>query len=351
MSSAWQMRIALLLVGAAVAAAGLVIVAIFDPKAAAAGWLVGFAFWSQVLIGSLLLVMIHRLTGGRWGEIIAPALAPATAAIPLLLVLAIPLFIAIPALYPWFDRAPQIKPDVLSRYLNMPFFIVRSLVALGGWTMLALMLPRTMGTRGQLLAAFGLLFHCLAVSSIGVDWYLSLEAPFTSSSFGASVAVIQLIAAMAWALLIAPQPEGDENTGDLGALLLAFVLGITYMDFMVVLVIWYGDLPREEVWFVERGFLPWSMLAVGAFILVSIIPIFLLMRSRVRASRTALRGLGIGVLIGVALYDAYLIAPPFGASALVPTLLALAAIGLALTGWMLGGAQALLRRTSQAHVQ
>jgi hypothetical protein len=351
MSAPRGIRATSLFSGAALAAAGLVVVALFDPKAAAAGWLVGFAFWSQVLIGSLLLLLIHRLTAGRWGEIIAPVLLPGLASIPLLFLLAVPLFAAIPLLYPWFDRAHAIKPDVLAHYLNTPFFIVRSLIALAGWTALGILLTRAAGWRGQLVAAVGLLFHCIAVSSVAIDWYLSLEAPFTSSSFGASVAVVQLLAAMAWAVLLAPEGEGDENTGDLGALLLAFVLGITYIDFMAVLVIWYGDLPREEIWFVERGGLPWPALAALAFVLVSVLPTFMLMLSRVRRSRSALRVLGAELLIGLALYDAYLIAPPFGIFALVPALLALVAIGLALLGWSFGGAPALLRRLRRAHVR
>ena len=70
--------------------------------------------------------MIHRLTGGRWGEIAAPVIEPAAAAVPLLVVLAIPLFIAIPMLYPWPLHPASIKPDVLSYYLNAPSFIVRT---------------------------------------------------------------------------------------------------------------------------------------------------------------------------------------------------------------------------------
>ncbi len=350
MNGARRMRGPSLIAGAAAAFAALAVAAFFDPKAAAAAWLVGFAFWSQVLVGSLLLIMIHRLTSGRWGEIIAPALLQNAAAVPLLSLLAIPLFVAIPALYPWWNHAGEIKPDVLSRYLNAPFFIVRTVIALAGWSTLAILLPRTAGARGRLLAAVGLAFHCVIVSSVAIDWYLSLEAPFTSSSFGASVAVTQLIAAMACAVLLAPEAEGDENIRDLGALLLAFVLGITYIDFMAVLVIWYGDLPREEVWFVERNALPWPLFAAGAFVLVSIIPTFSLMLARVRRSRAALRLLGAGVLLGLALYDIYLIAPPFGATSLPAALLALSAIGLFLAASMPVVAGARLGRMSTAHV-
>ncbi|MBO0716676.1 MAG: hypothetical protein J2P55_04985, partial [Rhizobiales bacterium] len=128
----------------------LIALAIFRPQACAAGWLIGFTFWAQILIGGLTLIMIHRLTSGRWGEILAPALEPAAAAVPLLLVLVVPIFIATPLLYPWSQRPDAIKPDVLSYYLNTPAYIGRTLIALFGWSALALLLPRLNGRSGQL---------------------------------------------------------------------------------------------------------------------------------------------------------------------------------------------------------
>ena len=319
-------------VGAAWAAALLIIAAVFDAKVAAAGWLVGFAFWAQILLGSLTLTMIHKLTGGRWGGAAAPVVKPASAAVPLLIVLAIPLFIAVPSLYQWSHRPAAIKPDVLSYYLNTPLFILRTGLALVGWSALAIFLPRTAGRPGQLLAALGLAFHALVLSSISIDWYLSLEAPFTSSSFGASVGISALVGALALTAAVAPMREGNPTVGDIGSLLLATVLGITYIDFMAVLVIWYGDIPREEIWFVERDRLPWTLLAVAAFVLTSLGPVLALLLSRVRNARRPLRAVGICVLGGVATYDAYLIAPPAGGLTLVAALLAVAGIGLALLG-------------------
>src|SRR5262249_7472148 len=161
-----------------------------------------------------------------------PTLAPIAATIPLLFALIVPLFVAIPALYPWARAAGDVKPDVLSAYLNTPLFVMRSLIALAGWTVLAYALPRLAGRRGRLLAPVGLVFHCVVTGGIGFDWILSLEPPFASSSFGASIVVTQLIAALAFSLVLAPEPDGDPVAGDLGGLLLAFVLGITYIDFM-----------------------------------------------------------------------------------------------------------------------
>ncbi len=321
------------LAGAAVFAAGVLVCGVIAPKIAAAGWLIGFAFWSEVAVGSLALIMIHRLTGGRWGYALRPVIEPLAAAIPLLLALIIPVFVAAPALFPWVARPPNLKPDVLSAYLNIPFFVARSLIALSVWSALAFLLPRLPGARGQLLAALGLAFHAAVIGAIGVDWFLSLEPPFRSSSFGASLAVTQLIAALAFALVLAP--EDERSAGDLGGLLLAFVLGITYIDFMAVLVIWYGDLPSTTTWFVARDRWPWSALAAAAFALGAVVPIFALFPSRVRNDRSRLRVVAASALVGLLCYDAYLIAPPIGALALVPAVLATAAIGLLLMALVL----------------
>ena len=300
------------------------IVAIFAPRIAAAGWLVAFVFWSQIPIGSLLLMMIHRLTGGRWGEALYPAFAPAARLVPLLFLLIVPVFIAIPVLDPWSHRSGDVKPDVLSYYLNTPFFIGRSLIAIAGWSVLAFLLPRTTGRHGQFVAAVGLVFHCVVISVVAVDWVLSLEPPFISSSFGASMAITQLIAALAWAALRAPQAA--EVTGDVGGLLLAFVLGITYVNFMAFLVMWYGDLPSKLFWFVERD--AWVPLAAAAFVFASAVPILALLLARVRNGIRQLRAVAISVLAGLAFYYAYLIVPPFGARALGAAALAVIVLGL-----------------------
>jgi hypothetical protein len=324
-------RIALL-IGAALVTTLLIASAIYDAKAAAAGWLIGFVFWMQIMLGSLILVMIHRLTSGRWGELIASVIAPSLAAMPLLILLAIPMLVAMPLLYPWVQHSDVVKPEVLSDYLSRPFFIGRTAIALIGWSILALLMSRLRGARGEILAGIGLVFVSLVISSVSIDWYLSLEAPFTSSSFGASVAISSLVAALAWAAICAPMPDGDPAIGDVGALLLATVLGITYIDFMAILVIWYGDLPREEAWFVARDPLLWRIVAWIAFLLGSLLPVLALIQSRFRNERGRLRAVGICTLIGIAFYDAYLIAPPAGPAALVTALLSIVGIGLALVG-------------------
>lgn len=342
-------RLFAMLLAAAIFTAALIVFAFFEPRQAAAGWLIGFLFWSQVPVGSLVLSMIWTLTGGRWGETLRPVLVPATAAVPWLFIAIVPVLIAIPLLYPWTVPNEAVKPGVAAHYLNEPFFIVRSLIALGIWSVFSLLIGRTSERRALLIAGVGMLLYGIMISSVSIDWYLSLEPPFVSSSFGASVGIMQLIAAMAWAALLAPAPPDDPAIGDIGGLLLAFLLGITYVDFMAFLVIWYGDLPHQEFWFVERDRFPWSAIAGGWFILGSVAPIFALLLARVRHGRVALRIVAASVLVGSVLYITYLIAPRFGAACLIPAALALAAIGLVQAALMNGAALALFRREASAH--
>jgi hypothetical protein len=321
-------RIRDLLIGASCAMAGLVAVATFAPRTAAAGWLVGFVLWSHIPVGSVVLMMIHRLTGGRWGEALHPAFSSAARFVPFLFALIVPVFVAIPLLAPWAHHQGDVKSDVISYYLNIPFFVGRSLIAIAGWTVLAFLVPRIAGRAGQFLAAIGLVFHAVVISAVSVDWILATEPPFISSSFGASVAITQLIAALAWAVLWTRRLPDHAIVGDIGGLLLAFVLAITYVDFMAILVMWYSDLPGRMSWFVERTPFLWSLLAIGAFIFASAAPILVLLLARVRNSFRKLRIVSISILAGLAFYYAYLIAPPFRARALAAAVLAIIAIGL-----------------------
>ena len=77
----------ILLTIARLAAAALVIVAVLRRE-----WPPPAGCWRSPTsppfrIGSLALLMIHRLTGGRWGEALEPLLRPLALTLPLLLLL------------------------------------------------------------------------------------------------------------------------------------------------------------------------------------------------------------------------------------------------------------------------
>ena len=331
----------------ALAAVAYVAMAVVWPRAAAGGWLIAFLFLSNIALGGLLALMINRVTGGAWGPAHAAAFAPAAAATPLVGLMLLPVFALLPAFYPWANDGSAAPADVAHWYLAIPWFAVRSVVAFCGWTAILIALSWA-GRAGTLAAAIGLVFHAVMIGLVGVDWVQSLEPPFMSTAFGASLAASQLAAALAFALVLAP--AGGRATADLAGLLLATLLGLTYLEFMSYLVLWYGDVPDKIAPLARRATPAWVALIAAAFVLACLLPIGALLLARVRRSARLLRVIGIAVLVGLALYEAWLIAPVYGAPSLVAAVLAtLASAALIVTLAMRNWPRALFDRGSLVH--
>jgi hypothetical protein len=310
------------------AAALLVLWGLLAPAPAFQAWLIGFAFWSLVPIGALVLILIHALTGGRWGKALAAALAPAARAVPLLGLLFLPLAFGLPHLYPWAGDPNAAGGSVARLYLNPPAYLVRSAAALAGWAILSVAVLRPDLRRRQLIAGLGLVFHGLAISLVAVDWLLSIDPGFASSNFAADVAITQLLAALAWAALL--QPEEDARAGpaaDLAGLLLACVLGVLYLAYMQYVVSWYGGLPEKAAWYLRRGQGPWGWIALASFAFGALLPLLALLQRRVRRRPRLLRWVGASILLGLLLRTLWLLGPAFDPSILLAAALAAVAMG------------------------
>jgi hypothetical protein len=144
--------------------------------------------------------------------------------------------------------------------------------------------------------------------------------------------------------------DGDPAFADIGGLLLATLLGLAYINFMALLIIWYGDLPERVFWFTERAHGPWLPIAWLAFLFGSVVPIFALFLGRWRRDPRALRLIGVIALAGIALFEAYLIAPAFGSGSLGAAAVALIAIGALFVAFLaMPWARAPLRRWRTLH--
>ena len=138
--------------------------AILWPSAVAMGWLVGFAFWSSLPIGAIVLALIHETTGGRWGLAAAPTLRLFCLCALLSPLFFIVLAFSVTLIYPWAREGSSIAPDVARLMLNTRLYAVYGLVALLGWAAIALLLAA--GRLGLLGASLSLVFHGIAISVV-----------------------------------------------------------------------------------------------------------------------------------------------------------------------------------------
>ena len=200
-------------------------------------------------------------------------------------------------------------------------------MALIGWSVLTILLVQRRCS--TLMAAVGLAFYGVAISLIAIDWVLTIEVGFGSSAFAAGFAIQQMLSALAFAAVIAPEQRTQTN-GDLGSLLLATLLGTVYLDLMSFIVSWYGDLPDKAAWYLRRTQDGWEWVIVAAVIIGVLIPLAVLINTRLRASSVALRCAGSLILAGVMLHVLWLMAPTFEkGSALIATIAFLGLISLA----------------------
>ena len=186
-------RVELLVLALALALAiALMAIASISGAAAARGWLSAFVLVSMVPIGSLALLLVHGISGGRWGRDLAPVLIPAARCIPLLFIAFLPVMIFRSSVYRWQDL--ELPQDVTRYYLDSAFFDSRTFVALAVWSALA-----WCGVwRSQLLAGLGLVAHLVLMTFIPADWVLTLPPGSTSAGFGLGFGIEQIGAALAF---------------------------------------------------------------------------------------------------------------------------------------------------------
>lgn len=304
-------------------------------------WLTVWFFWIGTLLGALANVWVHNLTGGAWGETIRADLLRLARQLPLVSLLALPLWLDLGALYPWAAHAAAgaqrwsgrvAMPEFKSLWLTPGLFIARGVAYLVIWNVLAQLSQRPACARSPRFAAVALIAYGISGGLAAFDWIMSLTPLWYSSVFGWLVDAGQMLAGMAFAVTLAMRrrPPPDAQTGrDLGNLLLAYVLTWAYLAFSQFLIIWAENLPHEILWYVARRQDPWPIvariLALGLFFA----PTLLLLSRRLKQTPALLGGLAFAVLLMQFVDSAWLVLPSLAVAPLqwawaVPAALALA---------------------------
>ena len=82
----------------------------FNPAAFFRAYLFAALACLQPALGCLLLTFIHRMTGGAWGRVLAPALTAGRRMVPWTLLFCVPLLFGLNHLFPWA------APDALDEH-------------------------------------------------------------------------------------------------------------------------------------------------------------------------------------------------------------------------------------------
>lgn len=300
-------------------------------------WLAALTCWVGWPLGSIALILIHALTGGRWGRAIRPQLVIGATTLPLLLPALVPLIFVLPALYPWMQA--DVAAHLDNRfYLNPQFFAGRGIAYLVVWLGLAALVLGTLRHEDPesilyRIAPPGLILLALTVTFAAIDYTLSMEPQFKSSVYGLLVGseavLLALSFAVAAAALVQP-PDRSKTMEDLGKLMLGLLVFWAYLDFMQLLIIWQSDLPHEADWYVRRTTGTWAVVAAVIAGLHFFLPFFVLLWPQFQRSRRAM-GWVAALLVIIEIPRAWWIVIPASGRTLSPIDLAamLAVFGVA----------------------
>lgn len=295
--------------------------ALLDPARLLRSYLVAFVFWLSIALGGLAIAMMSQLVPGGWSIVLRRPLEAASRTIAPLSLLFLPLLFSLKSLYPWARPGAALEdPELATKmaYLNVPFFVARSIVYFAIWAVLAWLLSRLSARQDTSLgdadlarrirkwSAVGLCLYCTTMTFAAIDWMMSLSPRWSSTIYGVYLIGGQGVAGMAFAILCALLLVREQNLmysnipakdrppswipggtsgvlarphhfHDAGKMLLAFVMLWAYFAISQLLVMWSGNLPEEIPYYVKRlgdGYRPVS---IALLLFHFALPFFLLL--------------------------------------------------------------------------
>lgn len=350
--------------GGVIGGVALVAGAVSSVQAALQSYLFAYIFCFNFTLGCFGLLMMHHMVSGGWGFMIQRIIEAGMWTILVMALLFVPILLGVGVLYPWAWPGEVQSVHVWSAYLNVPFFVVRSVIYFSFWICAAFFLsswsrrqdasgdPR-LTRRIRLLCAPGLALYVMTMTFASIDWIMSLEPGWFSSIYGFLFVVNQVLAALALAVialrfLVSYGPLSDvaseQRFQHLGNMLLTFVILWAYIAYSQYIIIWSADLPDENSWYVRRLGGGWANLCLFVVVVHFFLPFLLLLFRRTKRS---LRSLALVALLLIVMRVAdtfWLIVPAFSPGVFrvrwldLVAPVAIGGIWLAAFAWRLKGA-------------
>lgn len=304
---------------------------LLDREQALRSYLFAYVYWIGMGLGSMGILLLHHTVGGKWGMVIRRICEAAARTLPYMAILLIPVLLSIPTLYPWARPEALHDANIQAKagYLNVPFFLVRVVFYVLVWTFYAWRLSKwsteqdstgdeRLMAKMRAVSAPGLVVFVWVTSFAFIDWVMSLEPHWFSTIYGLMFLVGQVLESFAFiiALLIvlsrsSPLKEyvTKQHLHDLGNMMFAFMVLWAYLSFSQFLIIWAGNLPDENPWYLRRLRGGWGWVALTLVIFHFATPfVLLLMRS---TKRHAGRLMKVCLLmIVIRLLDVYWVVKP-----------------------------------------
>jgi hypothetical protein len=318
----------------------LCLLALLDPDSRTRfgfGYMVAFVFAWSIVIGSLFFVALQHATSSIWSVVLRRGAEALSSPMWALAVLFVPLFlvgVADPssAIFPWRhpSQAMVHATHAKGAYLDPNGFLVRTILFFAIWIFFSFFFvrgslrqddgsaPQTTATLKRFSPLFLILF-AFTVTFASFDWLMSLEPRWYSTIYGVYVfsgvtltglaAITLVVVGLKRRGLIAPELVRPDHLYSLGGLLFAFTCFWGYIAFSQFMLIWYGGLPEESIYYVRRMQGGWLAVSWAVVFARFFIPFGFLLSRRAKMDARKLTQISIFILLGQ-LLDLYWLVMP-----------------------------------------
>ena len=297
-------------------------------------YLVSFAYFLSLALGSLFFVLLQHLTRAGWSVVIRRLAEAMSGNVLLMAVLVIPVLLNMEHLYHWAHHGAADHDPILagkSGFLNPQFFVIRLVVYFAIWSLLAWYFysnskrqdangDSKYTRRMEALSAPGMVLFALSLNFAAFDLLMSVNPHWFSTIFGVYFFAGSVVVVLATLVVLAAylQRQGrlqgvvtTEHYHDLGKLLFGFVVFWAYIAFSQYMLYWYGNIPEETVWYLTRQTGNWTEISLALLFGHFVIP-FLALVSRFPKRRPRLLVLAALWMLAMHWLDLYyLVGPEF----------------------------------------
>ncbi|MEO8415686.1 MAG: quinol:cytochrome C oxidoreductase [Ginsengibacter sp.] len=289
-------------------------------------------FWLFLVNTATFFIVITTLAMGGWQAALRRVTDAISSLVPLIGVLTLIIILSIVLgnrgdIYPWLDKELVAHNAVLkgkSGFLNPTVYSIVSIVCIALWAFVAKKLKDLslesdkMGTMdhetGKLWikknffwSAFFIVLFGLTVGAI-MPWFwlmsidpLWFSTMFSWYTFGSTfVAGVSLITIFVIYFKNQGQLEfvTQEHLQDLGKFMFAFSIFWTYLWFDQFMLIWYGNIPEETIYFKIRLQGPYQGIFFLNLVLNFVCPILILMKRATKRNYTIVTFMCILIIFG-----------------------------------------------------
>jgi hypothetical protein len=289
-------------------------------------------FWMLICNASMFFLCATTLAMGGWHAVIKrvpeaiSTLVPVFGTITLLIFIYIVLIDHTTSIYEWLDKDVVSKDPVLkgkSGFLNPAFFMVWSILAIGLWSLLGYRMRKLSSEadekpmdsetgksyiwRNTVTAGLFIVWFALTVGStvpwfwlmsLDPHWYSTMYSWYTfASSFVTGMSLIAL-----WLIYLKNKGylhyANENHLHNLGIFMFAFSVFWTYLWFDQYMLIWYGNIPEETIYFKHRVQGVYKGIFFMNLIINFVCPLLILMKRAVKRNYTLMTFMAVLIIFG-----------------------------------------------------